>query len=391
MEAEKQIKRHRIFSIGLEYYFLFIITLVLSIIGVVMISSASISVGERLFNDPYWFIRRQVIWWFISFAAFVIASRIDYRKYRKFSNFFILIVIGLLALVLIPGFSVESGGARRWLDLWFFSPQPSEFAKLALILFFADRVNREYQKDHRLKRILWPPFFVLCLVTVLIFLEPDLSTVIVIWLIVFMILFTSEVRLKHIIGLGFIGAAVTIGYSFLEDYRRERIIAFFRGTAEAAGVNFQINQSLIALGSGNILGLGLGNSVQKYSYLPAAQTDFIFAIIGEELGLIGTMLIVVLFLLFGLFGIRIVLRTSGNYGRALAAGLTGMIVVSAIINISVVTGLIPVTGLTLPFISFGGSSLLINMTGVGIMLNISRQNILVRRIKKDINSRIKDE
>jgi cell division protein FtsW len=391
MVVEKQIKRHRIFSIGLEYYFLFVITLILSIIGVIMISSASISVGERFFNDPYWYIRRQVIWWFISFAFFLIASRIDYRKYRRFSNFIILIVIGLLALVLIPGFSVESGGARRWLDLWFFSPQPSEFAKIALILFFSDRVNRQYQKDHRVKRLLWPPFFVLCLVTVLIFLEPDLSTVIVVWLIVFMILYVSEVKLKHILGLGLIGAVVTIGYSFLEDYRRERILAFFRGTAESEGVNFQIKQSLIALGSGNVLGLGLGNSVQKYSYLPAAQTDFIFAIIGEELGLIGTMLIVILFMLFAFFGIRIVLRTSGNYGRAMAAGLTGMIVVPAIINISVVTGLIPVTGLTLPFISFGGSSLLVNMTGVGILLNISRQNILVRRIKKDINNNIRDD
>ncbi len=388
---EKQIKRHRIFSIGLEYYFLFIITLTLSIIGMVMIASASISVGERIFNDPYWFIRRQVIWWFISFIFFLIASRIDYKKYRRFSIFIMLAVVGLLALVLIPGFSIESGGSRRWLDLWFFNPQPSEFAKLALIIFFSDYINREYIKDERIKRILWPPFFILCLVTILIFLEPDLSTVIVIWLIIFMILYISGVRLKHILGLGFIGAAVTMGYLFLEDYRRERLLAFFNGTAESGGANFQIDQSLIALGSGNILGLGLGNSVQKYSYLPEAQTDFIFAIIGEELGLIGTMLIVVLFFLFAFFGIRVCLRTADNYGRALAAGCTGMIVIPAIINISVVIKLLPVTGLTLPFISFGGSSLLLNMISVGILLNISRQNLLIRRIKKDINNKIKSD
>jgi len=382
MVAERQIKRHRIFSIGLEYHFLFIITLVLSIMGVIMISSASVAVGERFFNDPYWFIRRQLIWWFISFTFFLVASRIDYKKYRKFSNFFALIVIGLLALVLIPGFSVESGGARRWLDLRFFSPQPSEFAKLALISFFSDHINRKYQEDHRIKRILWPSFFVLCLMTILIFLEPDLSTVIVMWLIIFMILYVSQVKLIHILGLGLIGIVVTVSYSFLEDYRRERILAFFNGIAETSGVNFQVNQSLIALGSGNILGLGLGNSVQKYFYLPEAQTDFIFAILGEELGLIGTLLIVILFLLFAYFGIRITLRTQENYGRALAAGLTGIIVIPSIINMSVVTGLIPVTGLTLPFISFGGSSLLINMTSVGILLNISRQNILVRITKK---------
>jgi len=385
------IKRHRIFSIGLEYYFLFIITLVLSIIGVIMISSASISVGERFFNDPYWFIRRQVIWWFISFIFFLAASRIDYKKYRRFSSFLILIIIGLLALVLIPGFGVESGGARRWLDLWFFSPQPSEFAKLALVIFFADRINRDYRKQPGIKRLLWPSFFVLCLITVLIFLEPDLSTVIVIWLIVFMVLYVGQVRLHHMLGLGLFGILVAAAYSFLEDYRRERILAFFNGTAGGESANFQVNQSLIALGSGNITGLGLGNSVQKYSYLPAAQTDFIFAIAGEELGLIGTMIIVLLFLLFAFFGIRIVSRTTEDFGRAMAAGLTGMIAIPAIINMSVVTGLIPVTGLTLPFISWGGSSLMVNMTGAGILLNISRQNLLVRRIKKDINSKVNDE
>ena len=388
---ERQVKRHRIFSIGLEYYFLFVITLILSIIGIVMISSASIPVGERYFNDSYWFIRRQVIWWLISFPCFLIATRIDYKKYRRFSNIFILIVIGMLALVLIPGFSIESGGAKRWLNLWFFSPQPSEFAKLALVFFFSEHLGRHYIKNPGIKRILWPSFFVLCLVTILIFLEPDLSTVIVIWLIIFIIMYVGEVKLKHIISLGFIGALVTIGYMFLEDYRRERILAFFNGGSESGGFNFQINQSLIALGSGSILGLGLGNSVQKYSYLPEAQTDFIFAIIGEELGLIGTMLIVVLFLLFAFFGIRVCLKTNDYYGRVLAAGLTSLITVPAIINIAVVIGLIPVTGLTLPFISFGGSSLLLSMVSVGILLNISRQNLLVRRIKKDINKRVNDE
>ena len=227
MVVERQIKRNRIFSIGLEYYFLFIITLILSIIGIVMISSASISVGERYFNDPYWFIRRHIIFWFISFIFFLIASRIDYRKYRKFSNLIILVVIGLLALVLIPGFSVESGGSRRWLDLWFFSPQPSEFAKIALIMFFSDRINRDYLKDCRLKRLLWPSFFVLCLITVLIFLEPDLSTVIVIWMIIFTVLYVGQVRLKHMLGLGFIGAAVTIGYSFSRGIQAAEDTGFF--------------------------------------------------------------------------------------------------------------------------------------------------------------------
>ncbi len=193
MENQKT-KRHSMQKVDVEYYFVFIITLILSIIGIIMISSASISIGERYFNDPYWFIRRQVLWWALSFIFFIVASRINYRIYQKFSYFIILIAIGLLALVLIPGFSNVIGGARRWLDLRFFNIQPSEFAKLALIILFSDNLDRRYRQDLRIKSILFPPFFILCLVTILIFLEPDMSTVIVIWIIVFLILLACFCR-----------------------------------------------------------------------------------------------------------------------------------------------------------------------------------------------------
>ncbi len=383
MEKQKT-KRHSILRVDIEYYFVFIITLILSIIGVIMISSASISTGERFFNDPYWFIRRQVIWWGISFICFIIASRINYRSYQKFSYFFILIVIGLLALVLIPGFSNEIGGARRWLNLWFFNIQPSEFAKLALVMLFSDSLDRRYRQDLSIKGILFPPFFILCLVTILIFLEPDMSTVIVLWVIVFILLFIGNVRIKHILGLGLIGIVVIIGYMFLEDYRRERILAFINQSGNGEGINFQVTQSLIALGSGQVIGLGLGNSVQKYSYLPEAHTDFIFAIIGEEFGLVGTIFIVVLYILFMIFGIRVAIKTKDYFGRVMAAGFVGLIIVPALINISVVLGLLPVTGLSLPFISFGGSSLLASMISVGILLNISRHNITVKRLPENL-------
>ncbi len=383
MEKQKT-KRHSILRVDIEYYFVFIITLILSIIGVIMISSASISTGERFFNDPYWFIRRQVIWWGISFICFIIASRINYRSYQKFSYFFILIVIGLLALVLIPGFSNEIGGARRWLNLWFFNIQPSEFAKLALVMLFSDSLDRRYRQDLSIKGILFPPFFILCLVTILIFLEPDMSTVIVLWVIVFILLFIGNVRIKHILGLGLIGIVVIIGYMFLEDYRRERILAFINQSGNGEGINFQVTQSLIALGSGQVIGLGLGNSVQKYSYLPEAHTDFIFAIIGEEFGLVGTIFIVVLYILFMIFGIRVAIKTKDYFGRVMAAGFVGLIIVPALINISVVLGLLPVTGLSLPFISFGGSSLLASMISVGILLNISRHNITAKRLPENL-------
>ncbi|HEY4695734.1 MAG TPA: putative lipid II flippase FtsW [Candidatus Hydromicrobium sp.] len=383
MEKRINIRRYSFLKVDIEYYFLFILTLILSIIGLIMISSSSISIGERYFNDPYWFIRRQIIWWVLSFIFFILASKINYRYYRRFSNFIVLISIALLALVFIPGFGIEINGYRRWLDFGFFSVQPSEFVKIALIVLFCDSLDRKYKDNKHIKNIIFPSFLALCVVAVLIFMEPDLGSMVVIGLIVFIVLFVGGVKLKHLFGLGFMGFAVTVVYLFLEDYRRERLFAFINriialinGKGEIGEVNFQISQSLIALGSGNLTGLGLGNSIQKYSYLPEAHTDFIFAIIGEELGLVGTILIVILFILFMFFGIRVCIKTRDNFGRIMAVGLTGIIIVPAIINISVVIGLLPITGLTLPFISFGGSSLLVSMIAVGMLLNISRQNTL---------------
>jgi cell division protein FtsW len=375
MAEEEKFQRYNILKINIEYYFIFVIVFILSIIGIVMVSSSSIAVGERYFNDPYWFIRRQIVWWVISFIVFIILSKINYRFYSKISIFFILISIGLLALVLIPGLSTVVGGSRRWLNLFFFNIQPSEIAKIALIVFVCDSLNKKYKENSVFKNIVWPSFVVLLVVTLLIFLEPDFGTVIIIWIVIFLIFFIGNVRYPHMISLGLAGIAVLVAYMFMEDYRRERIFAFFNKTAETGGVNFQVNQSLIALGSGNIIGLGLGNSIQKYSYLPEAHTDFIFAILGEEFGMVGTLVVIALFLLLAFIGIRICLKTEDYFGRTLAGAITGLIIAQSVINIAVVIGLVPVTGLTLPFISSGGSSLLVNMACAGILLNISRQNL----------------
>jgi cell division protein FtsW len=350
------INRYGIMKIDVEYYSLFVLTLVLSIIGLIMISSSSISVGEKYFNDPYWFIRRQIIWWAISFIFFIITSRINYHYYQKFSIYIMIISVGLLAMVLIPGMGID----------------------------------KRYKDDKRIRNVIFPSFLVLCLVTILVFLEPDMSAMIVIGLVAFIVLFAGGVRFKHLLGLGFIGALVTFSYMFLEDYRRERIfefieriVALVNGNEGIREASFQVSQSLIALGSGNIVGLGLGNSVQKYYYLPEAHTDFIFAIIGEELGLLGTILVVILFILFMFFGIRVCFKTKDYFGKVMAVGLTSIIVVPAIINIFVVVGLAPVTGLTLPFISYGGSSLLVSMISVGILLNISRHGTKLKKDSED--------
>jgi len=359
-------------KVNIEYYSIFIITSILFAIGIMMVSSSSTACGESYFNDPYWFIKRQIIWSTVSFIALIIFSKLNYHSYSKLSNFIIVIAIGLLALVLIPGFGIEISGSQRWLNLLFFSVQPSEFVKVAVIVYLCDVLNKRYRNIYKIKNVIIPAFIVLFVITVLIFMEPDFGSVIIIWVIIFIILFAGGVRFKHIAGIGFVWSAVAAGYLFMAEYRRERLFAFIDKSGEYGQANFQVTQSLIALGSGNITGVGLGNSIQKYFYLPEAHTDFIFAILGEEFGLVGTVLTVVLFLLFTFFGIRVCLKAKDFFGRVLAAGLTSLITIQAMMNISVVIGLVPVTGLTLPFISFGGSSLLVSMISVGIILNISR-------------------
>ena len=380
---ESKYQRYDVLKINIDYYFILIITFILSIVGIVMVASSSIAVGETYFNDPYWFIRRQIVWWVISFIVFILFSKVNYRFYSKISVIIMLVTIGLLALVLIPGFSSVIGGGRRAIDLLFFSIQSSEIAKLALVIFISDTLEKRYREKQTFKNIFWPSFVVLLVVTLLIFLEPDFGNAVVIWVTVFLLFFIGNVRLKHIIGLGAAGISILAAYMFMDPNRVERIQGFINGiingTSDAGGINFQVNQSLIALGSGNIFGLGLGNSIQKYSYLPEANTDFIFAIMGEEFGMVGTISIVVLFVLFAFFGIRVCLKTEDYFGRTVAGAITSMIIIQTVMNIGIVTKLLPVTGFTLPFISYGGSSLIVCMASAGILLNISRHNLTVSK------------
>ncbi|MCE5330005.1 putative lipid II flippase FtsW [bacterium] len=375
-------KRINLVKINIEYYFIFIITVLLLVIGMVMVSSASMPFGENYYNDAFYFIRKQIIWSVISIVLLFIFIRIDYHKLAKISNFLILISIGLLAIVLIPGIGVNIGGSSRWINLPFFNPQPSEFVKIAIIIYMSDVLNKKYRDIYKIKTILFPAFIFLLTVTFLIFMEPDFSVAVIIWIIIFILMFVGEVRFKHIIGIGLTWVIFSIGYLFLENYRRERIFAFLNKSSEVAGSNFQINQSLIALGSGSIFGVGLGNSLQKYSYLPEANTDFIFSILGEEFGLVGTVFVVLLFILFAFFGIRIAMKAKDYLGRMIAIGITSLITVEAILNIAVTVGAVPVTGMALPFISLGGSSLMSMMIGVGILLNISKYKIYPAKEEK---------
>lgn len=374
-ENEFENKKLNLIKINIEYYFIFIITILLLVVGMVMVSSASMSLGSSYRNDAFYFIRRQSIWSAISIIVLFALNKIDYHKIARVSNFLIWITIGLLLLVFIPKIGVESGGARRWF-VFGFSVQPSEIAKIVVIIYLADLFNRRYRNLHKLKSLLLPALIYLGGISFLILKEPDYSTVIIIWIIVIIIMFVGEVRIKHLIGIIMTLGITALGSLFLQSYRRARILEFFSRSAEGSSNIYQVRQSIIALGSGNIFGVGLGNSMQKYSYLPEANTDFIFSIIGEEFGLIGTLFVVLLFVLFAFFGIRVAIKARDYLGRVIAAGITSLIVLQAAINISVSVNILPVTGVTLPFISFGGSSLVMTMAGAGILLNISKYKII---------------
>jgi len=368
-------KNISLIKINIEYYFLFIITALLLATGIVMVSSASMPFGESYYNDSFYFIKKEIIWSVISIIVLFIFSKIDYHKIAKISNFIMLISIFLLIIVLIPGIGKEVGGARRWINFPFIGIQPSEFAKIAVIIYLSNYFDKKNKDIDKIKTVILPPLVFILLITILIFIEPDFSVGVTIWIIVFILMFVGGVRFKHLLSIIFGWVVLSVSFLFLENYRAERIMSFLNKTNEITGSNFQISQSLIALGSGSIFGVGFGNSLQKYSYLPEANTDFIFSIIGEEFGLIGTLFVIILFILFAYIGIRIALKAQDYVGKLITIGITSLVTIQAIINILVTIGAVPVTGMALPFISMGGSSLVSTMIGVGIVLNISKYKV----------------
>jgi cell division protein FtsW len=278
----------------------------------------------------------------------------------------------LLVLVLIPGIGKVVNGARRWIDLKLFALQPSEIAKLSMVFFMAESLTRQQDRITNFMKGLVPHLLVLLVVFGLILKEPDLGTALAIGGTVFLMFFASGAKIIHLgslVGLGVIGVITAI---IAEPYRMRRITAFADPWQDPLDTGYHIIQSLYALGSGGLFGLGLGRSREKFLYLPEPHTDFIFAILGEELGFIGTVTVVLLFFLFAWRGYKIAISAPDTFGSILAAGLTTMISLQAMMNIAVVTASMPVTGIPLPFVSYGGSALLFTMAGVGVLLNISR-------------------
>ncbi|MDP2939396.1 MAG: putative lipid II flippase FtsW [Candidatus Omnitrophota bacterium] len=351
---------------------LVMVTFVLIAIGVVMIYSASsIYAWERLGSSAY-FLKRHLMYLILGLLVTLLSMSIDYRSLKNFVKPILLISFTLLVLVILPGIGSEIAGARRWFRLFGFSFQPSEFAKIAIIVYIADYLSRKEDIIKDFIRGFVPAMIVLGTFTLLILLQPDLGTAVSIVAVVILMLFVAGTRLLHL-GLVILFAIPTFYVLILSaPYRMARIVAFLNPWADPKGSGFQIIQSQIAIGSGGILGRGLGRGLQKLFYLPAAHTDFIFSIIAEELGLLGALSVVALFIIFIWQSARICKNAVDSFGYYLSLGIFSMISFEVIVNIGVSLGNLPTKGLPLPFISYGGSSLVFNMLSLGLLLNIAR-------------------
>lgn len=353
-------------------YWLLISVIALIGLGVVMVYSASAIVAQDRFGDGAFFFKRQVLWVALGAAALLIAQRIHFERLRRLTPLLLVCALAALALVLIPGIGRVAGGARRWLTVGPLSMQPAEAAKLALALYLAGFLTNRGMAVSQFRRGVMPPIAVTGAMFVLILLQPDMGSALLIGLLAVAMLFVGGARISHLLGLGVMGTPVVAVAILGEEYRRRRILAFLDPWGDPQGAGFHIIQSLLALGSGGLFGVGLGHSRQKFFYLPERHTDFIFAILGEELGLAGTLAVLGLFALFAYRGYRIARRAPNRYAGLLAGGLTTMVVLQAVINIGVTIGVLPITGVPLPFLSFGGSSMVFTMIAVGVLLNISQ-------------------
>jgi cell division protein FtsW len=351
---------------------LFLLTTLLVGASIVMVYSASSVQAANKFQASYYFLAKQVVWAALGFVLMFGAMHVDYHDYRRPAVIWSL--LGATAVLLVAVFfEPHINGTQRWLSFHLFSLQPSELAKLSVIVFAAAILERRMHRIADLAYAVAPIAIVTFGLAGLVLLEPDFGTAVSIVLIAVAMLYAGGLRYRHLLTAFFLITPGAIALVVLKAYRFKRVLAFLDPEGTRLNDGFQLYQSLIALGSGGLIGRGLGGSMQKLFYLPEAHTDFIFSIIGEELGLIGTTIVLGAFALLAWRGLRVALLAPDRFGSLLAVGITMMIAVQALLNITVVTGLAPTKGLPLPFVSNGGSSLLINMVAMGVLLNISQQ------------------
>lgn len=351
---------------------LFTVTAILVFVGLIMVFSASAVMAKEKFGSPYTFVLKQLFWAVAGIVAMIAAMKIDYRRYKHPAVVFSLLAV--TTILLLSVFALDrTHNTHRWIHWGGFSFQPSELAKPALILFLAFFLETRFKQIEDWRNTLLPAVAPTMIFLLLIVAQPDLGTAIACAGITAAILFVAGMQLRY---FGYAFAASILPLYFLlfhVSWRRDRILAFLNPYADPRGTGFHIIQSLIAVSTGGLTGVGLMEGKQKLFYLPEPHTDFIFAVTAEELGLVGSLFLVILFAIFLWRGTRTALRTSDPFGRFLAVGITSMVILQAFINISVVLGMMPTKGIPLPFVSYGGSSLFVTLACVGVLLNISKQ------------------
>ena len=351
---------------------LFIVTLVLVFVGLVMVFSASAVMAKERYGSGYYFLLKQLGWAVAGLIAMIVGMRVDFRRFKHPAVVFS--VLGVTTLLLISVFFLDrSHNTHRWIHLGGFSLQPSELAKPALILFMAYFLESRIKSMDDLRNTLLPAIIPTLVFVGLIVFQPDLGTALACCAITVCVLFVAGLEMKYL-GYAFLASILPLYFLiFHVAYRRDRILAFINPFSDPQGKGFHMIQSLIAVSTGGITGLGLMEGKQKLFYLPEPHTDFIFAVTAEELGLLGSIIVIALFAIFLWRGIRTALRTQDMFGQFLVVGITAMVVVQAFVNMSVVLGMMPTKGIPLPFVSYGGSSLFVTLACVGVLLNVTKQ------------------
>ncbi len=348
--------------------------ILIAIFGLIMIYSASYVWASYKFQDPFKFVKMQGLFFIVGLVLMYFLAKLDYHIYYKYANIILLICAILLILVLIPGIGSVRNGSRSWFGIGSLGIQPSEFAKIGLIIYVSKYLTNNERIMKSIVKGVLPILGVIGFFFILIMLEPDFGTAMVIVLTLVVLIFVSGVKISFFVKIGLTGLLGIVGIIIAAPYRMKRIVSFINPWSDPLGSGYQILQSLYAIGPGGLLGQGFLKSRQKFFYLPEPQTDFIFSIISEELGFLGVLIVTMAFFIIFYRGISISLKSNDLFGKYLAFDLCFGLIVQASLNLMVVVGLIPVTGVTLPFLSYGGSSLLVSMASIGIILNVSRNS-----------------
>ena len=363
--TKKRIKGNTDFAI-------LIVTLILVLFGIVMVYSASYYYADVKFGDGQYFVKKQIVGAVLGLVAMIILMNFDYKKLYRYAKASIILSVILLGIIFIPGVGVELNEASRWINVFGFQFQPAEVAKFALILYFAATITRKQKVIGSLKKGFFPLLYVYGIVAILILMQPNFSTLVCISLLVCILLWMGGAKGWHLIVLAVIGLAGGVLLIASSPYRALRYTVFLDPWKDPQNTGYQLIQSLYGIGAGGLFGVGFGNSQQKLLFLPYGESDFIFSIIAEELGLLIVIVLILLYLYLIIRGIRTAMRCPDMFGSLIAAGISAIIAIQVLVNIGVATGSIPPTGLPLPFVSAGSSSLLFFMASIGILLNISR-------------------